>query len=286
MSEEGKKEEQQHSLNPQLEQEHVEALQNKARVKGWTTLEEWHGPLEDWVDAKEFLGREKLFNRIKELKDALHTNSQKHDREFQAMANHFSQMKDVEYKRALADLKGQLAFAKEERDVESVEKLTQQVAAVEQERVVATRVVAQTESQADPDKFRKFKQDNPWFDSDKELQDEAMSIGIGYSATHKEKSQDEVYDYVVKRIKKIYPEKFNMNENQNQEQNQEEETPRKVASVEGSTPTKKLGAKKSGKLSVSDLDEREKDVMKTFVKRGVLTQEAYLESLAKAKGLV
>ena len=282
MAEEVKKEEQTHSLNPQLDQEYVEAIESKARVKGWTTQEEWHGPLEDWVDAKEFLGREKLFNRIKELKDALHTNSQKFDREFQAMANHFSQMKGVEYKRALADLKSQLAFAKEERDVESVEKLTQQVAAVEQEREIATRVIPQEQTQADPEKFRKFKQENSWFDSDKELQEEAMSIGIGYSATHKDKSQEDVYDYVVKRIKKIYPEKFNMTE----DPNQEDETPRKAASVEGSTPTKKLGAKKSGKLSVSDLDEREKDVMKTFVKRGVLTQEAYLESLAKAKGLV
>jgi hypothetical protein len=57
-----------------------------------------------------------------------------------------------------------------------------------------------------------------------------------------------------------------------------------VANVEGSggSPKPKLGAKK-GKLSVADLNDQEKEVMKTFIKRGVLTQDQYLESLAAKK---
>jgi hypothetical protein len=283
--EEKKKEEEQHSLNPTLQDQHIEALENKARTKGWRPLEEWHGEPEDWVDAKEFIGREKLFDRIADLKSQLHTNSQKFDKDFQVMANHFAQMRDVEYKRALAELKSQLSFAKDEKDVDSVEKLTAQVAAVEQERKIATltaqREQQSTTVQADPEKFRKFKQENGWFDKDKEMQEEAMSIGIGYSATHKEKSQEEVYDYVVKRIKKIYPEKFEM-----AEEDEQGAPNKRVSAVEGSTPSKKLGAgSKKGKLTVGDLDEREKEVMKTFIKRGVLTQEKYLEDLAKARGL-
>ena len=279
-----KKEEEGHSLNPTLEQQHVEALENKARTKGWRPLDEWHGDQEDWVDAKEFVGREKLFDRIQDLKDQLHKNSQKFDKEFQAMANHFAGMRDVEYKRALAELKSQIAYAKDEKDVDGVEKLTTQLAAVEQERKIATTAVQQAETspQADPEKFRKFKQDNPWFDSDKELQEEAMSIGIGYSATHKEKSQEEVYDYVVKRIKRIYPEKFD----DMSDEDDDEKPVRKSANVEGGTGIKKsLGANKKGKLSVGDLNEQEKEVMRTFIKRGVLTQEKYLDDLAKAKGL-
>jgi len=189
----------------------------------------------------------------------------------------------VEYKRALGELKTQIAYAKDEKDVESVEKLTTQLAAVEQERKIATQAATQvsTEAQADPEKFRAWKQKNEWFDQDSELREEAMSIGIGYSATHKEKTQDEVYEYVEKRIKKIYPEKFD-------DMDEEDEKPakRSSASVESGTGTKKTLGIKKGKLSVGDLDDREKDVMKTFIKRGVLTQEKYLEDLAKARGLI
>ena len=275
-------EEEKHSLNPTLEQEHMEALENKARTKGWRPLGEWHGEQEDWVDAKEFVGREKLFDRIQDLKDQLHKNSQKFDKEFQAMANHFAGMEKVEYNRALSELKSQLAFAKDEKDVDGVEKLSTQLAAVEQERKIATTVRHQVEQQpqADPEKFRKFKQDNEWFDNDKELQEEAMSIGIGYSATHKEKTQEEVYAYVTKRIKQIYPEKFD-----DMSEDEDERPVKKAASVEGGTGTKKSLGTKKGKLSVGDLNEQEKEVMKTFIKRGVLTQEKYLEDIAKAKGL-
>ena len=270
------------SLNPTIQQEQVQAVENKARTKGWRPLDEWHGPAEDWVDAKEFVGREKLFDRIADLKTQLHTNSQKFDKEFQAMANHFASMREVEYKRALGELKTQLAYAKDEKDVDSVETLTKQVAAVELERKVATQVQAPAQTnQADPEKFRKWREQNEWFDKEPELKQEAMSIGIGYSATNPSKTQEEVYEYVEKRIKKIYPEKFEMQDDEDQQ-----EAPPKRASVEGSSPSKpKLGAKK-GKLSVGDLDDREKEVMKTFVKRGVMTQEAYMESLAKAKGLI
>lgn len=272
------------SLNPTLQEEQVKAVENKARTKGWRPLGEWHGAQEDWVDAKEFVGREKLFDRIADLKTQLHTNSQKFEKEFQAMANHFAGMKEVEYKRALSELKTQLAYAKDERDVESVEKLTTQLAAVEHERVVAkTQTQPQSQppvNQADPEKFRQFKERNEWFDKDKDLQDEAMSIGIGFSARNPAKTQEQVYEYVESRIKKMYPEKFDM------DQEEQEEAPRKAAAVEGTTPSKKLGAKKNGKLSVADLNDQEKEVMKTFVKRGVLTQEAYMDSLAKAKGLI
>ena len=65
-----------------------------------------------------------------------------------------------------------------------------------------------------------------------------------------------------------------------------EKPARRVAAVENSTTKQKLGGKKSGKLTVADLDDREKEVMKTYIERGILTQEAYLESIAKAKGLI
>jgi hypothetical protein len=283
MAEQVVKVEEQHSLNPTIQEQHKELVDNKARTKGWRPLEEWHGEPEDWVDSREFLGREPLFDRIQDLKNQLHQNSQKFDKEFQVMANHFAQMRDIEYKRALAELKGQIAIAKDEKDVDTVETLTTQLAAVEQERKIttqATQAATQPTSNADPEKFRQWKIKNEWFDKDTELQDEAMSMGIGYSARHPTKSQDEVYAYVEKRIKQIYPEKFQSMDNQD-----EGETKQVASAVEGgSTGKKPLGAKK-GKLSVGDLDEREKEVMKTFIKRGVLTQEKYLEDLAKARGL-
>lgn len=248
--------EDQQSLNPTIQEQHKELVENKARTKGWRPLDEWHGEPEDWVDAREFLGREPLFDRIQDLKNQLHQNSQKFDKEFQVMANHFAQMRDVEYKRALAELKGQIAIAKDEKDVDTVETLTTQLAAVEQERKIttqATQQAAQT-SNVDPEKFRQWKIKNEWFDKDAELQDEAMSMGIGYSARHPAKTQDEVYAYVEKRIKQIYPEKFQSMDNQDEGDNKQ------VASaVEGASHTKKsLGTKKENFLLVIWMNARRK----------------------------
>ena len=48
-----------------IEQPKVDPYEDKARATGWRPLEEFEGDPETWVDAKEFLGRAPLFDKIK-----------------------------------------------------------------------------------------------------------------------------------------------------------------------------------------------------------------------------
>src|SRR2546430_1692102 len=48
-----------------------EKYEEKARKLHWAPLEEWRGDPEDWVPAKEFVQRQKLYDRIDSLQDAI-----------------------------------------------------------------------------------------------------------------------------------------------------------------------------------------------------------------------
>lgn len=263
------------SLNPEL---HAQAVAEKARSKGWKPLEEYTGEAADWVDAKEFLGRERLFNTIHDQRREI----KKLEKDISAISKHFENMEKAAYTRALNELKAKQAVAVEEQDVSAVKETTEQIAELTKQH--AEQKQSQTQQGESPE-FVQWRQDNEWFEKDSEMREDAIAIGVGYAAKNLDKSQEEVLRYVTEKVKKIYPEKF-------------KKPVRKEPVVESGNGTgseAQPATKKSKGLTVGDLDEREVATMKTFIKRGVFKeqakklniseQEVYLRDLAKAKGV-
>jgi hypothetical protein len=273
------------SLSPQI---HEKAVNDAARAKGWKPLEEFEGDAADWVDSKEFVGRQKLYDRISGLKGELNKQSQQFQKDMQEVKTHFENVRNVEYQRALKQLQTDLKLAAADGDVAEVEQINKEITDLKVKEVEAKQVRDTAPKAEQTEEFVQWRSTNKWFDSDREMQQEAVAIGIGWAATNPNKTQRDMLDHVTTRMQKLYPEKF--------------QTPQKKekpvdSKVEGGTPngSASVELKKGKKLTVADLSDQERSVMNTLIKRGALQhvatkekisqQEVYLKQLAEAKGL-
>lgn len=269
------------SLNPQVQSQKSE---EKARSKGWRPLDEFKGEASDWVDHKEFLGREKLFDKIHDLKNQLARQSQKFESDMSRISAHFAKVQETEFKRAKLALESELKAAKAAEDVEAVAEIAGQIKEVEADQKQAAREVRQAQAGGPTPEFVDWQKENDWFQKDAEMTADAIAIGTGYAAANPGKSQKDVLDYTAKKVKRMYPEKFEGHD----------EEPKRVESnrVEGGGNTRP-SPKKKGQLSVSDLSDMERSVMSTLIKRGALKevaaknkrtqQEEYLAQLAERR---
>lgn len=255
--------------NPNVAADREVVYENKAKELGWRPESEWDGEPSDWVPAKEFVGRQKLYDRIHSLKGELVNQGRKFEQDMSAIKQYVQQMSDIEYKRAVSDLTAQRKEAVKDADVETVERINQEIDELKDARKSAPIQNTQgtpTYSQA----FIQWSERNSWYKSDSELRDEADSLGVAYSLKHKgSKTEQEVMDYVERQIKKMNPEKF--------------QTQTRAPAVEGASAGNSSVTKSGSKLSVRDLSEDEARVMKTLVARKIVTQEKYLADLAEAK---
>jgi hypothetical protein len=240
-------------------------IEAKAMEQGWRPKEEWEGPPEQWRDAQTFLDRGELFGKIdaqrgeiKQLKAAL-----------VEMRNHNLKIAEVEYKRALADLKSQKRDALAEGNVDAVMALDDQIdtvkeAAAQHAAAAAARPV-ETESEVRP-MFNQWLSQNQWFEKDRVMRAYANDLGKELAANGL--SPAEVLDRVTKEVKAQFPDKFT---NPNRA---------KPSAVEGST-------NKGGRSSPKDyeLTDVERRVMQRLVNTVPgFTKEKYIADLKKIKG--
>lgn len=274
------------SMNPNIATDlHVD----RAKVKGWKPLEEFKGDPADWIDAKEFLVREPLLKEIRDLKKHIRTERERTESDMRIISTQFSEMNRMAYDKAVADLELQRDLAIQEQDITTVRALDKKIDTVKDDH---QKVQAQTRPQirqqaVQTEEMEQWRADNAWFDSDQELQDEAVAIGVGYLAKNPNKTQGQMLKHVEDRIQKIYPEKF---KKQQTRTSVEDNNDTKVESGGTSRPS----PNRQGRgLKVSDLDDDEKAVMRTLLKRGVLKdvaaknkrseQDEFLAQLAERK---
>lgn len=258
------------SLSPIVQEEQTEA---KARKKGWKPETEWKGEPEDWVDAKEYLGRQKLFDRIDELKGELGRVSRQRDQDIQVITSHFEKMREADYQRAKEEVKSELKAARKEGDVDAEEAAEAKLEQLEEQRkaqkaAAAARPVQQ--NQGPTPEFQTWQKDNGWFGKNTEMTQEAIAIGTGYAALHPNKSQTDVLKHVSERIQKLYPEEFDVEETDSSPSRRSSSTP--VESGNGGS--KPVSNKKSKSLSVADLTQGQREVMRVLIKRGALKTKA------------
>ncbi len=237
-------------------------VQQEALSMGWVPKEEFDGDPERWVDAGEFIRRGELFRKIesqskemKELKKALNE-----------LAKHNSQVRQVEYERALKQLKEEKKRAIAEADAERVVEIDDQLDLVkEQQRQLRNEPVqqiAQDVAQEHP-VFASWKGRNGWYETDVAMRGWADARGV--QLAQEGKAPNEVLTQLEKEVKDRFKEKFH---NSNRD---------RPAAVEGNTPR---GRTKEADIELSDV---EKTVMKTLVDGGHITKEEYLRQLKDIK---
>ena len=265
----------------------VSPAEAKARDSGWRPKDEWEGDPDEWVDAKEFNFRGELFDKIKtQSKYAKQQEKELAEmkKAISALGEMNKQISEKEYERALKALKRQKAIALEDDDHEKVVEIDEQLGDLKEAKKASDEMpeVAEPVDQtqvATPTEVLEWIEDpdNSWYKDNLAMQGAADKFFDKYvnENINGDISQFDDWDgaikYAEQQVKKTFPQNFS--------------NPRRNEQTVGSQGGRASGATKSSKVSVSNLNDEQKAVMKTFVQQGIMTQDEYLAQLEQIGGL-
>lgn len=251
--------------------------EQKARSQGWVDQDEWvengNDP-DEWVDYKIFNVKGELFDKIKKQNKVL----DEYRTVIQDLQRHNMELSKKENDKLKRQLKQQKEKAIEEGNGKAVSEIDDWLDELNE----GGNAPAQNNQDIDPaitNSFNEWVSNNPWYNSDSELKEEADSIGIA-EAIKITKNQrpltaseaEELYEKVTKKVKRMYPEKF---------QNERKSKGSPVSSSNSSTQPKSSGNKSN--FTIKDIPEEYRDVARRFEKSGVMTISEYGKQL-KAMG--
>lgn len=231
------------------------AAETEARTKGWRPQEEFSGDATKWVDAGEFLKRSDLYHQVGQLSKTL----KKRDKEIEAIVNYTKAQTDAAYNRGLQEAHTRLDAAVEAKDVAAVREINKEIVQMEKQ------APAPAAAEQLPEEVQDFQDRNDWFDKDKVMTATAIALAQTFFEDHPRTSLAKRLEMVEEEMQKMFPAKFTSRR----------EAP---ASVEGAG-LPPAGSAKGGKYSVSKLSAEERSVHDQYVRRGVMTSEAYMKSL-------
>jgi len=246
-----------------VEKTYTEA-EEKALAKGWKPEEEFDGPKEQFRSAREFLDRGELLDKIKdqsrELKKVTDIVS--------SLSEQNRQVYIAGYRRALAELQKHKAEAITDRDPT---KLAQVENAIDQTKEAIRQVQAApapTQQVGETQAFKDFKETNSWYNDSSALRKWAHSEAGEFVQNNPNASEEQVYAYIEKQVKKEFPEKFTKRSNG--------APPSPDSEGRG---TKTVSGNKSGSFEklLSGMPEDQAKVARDMVKRGYITKEKYVE---------
>ncbi len=236
-------------------------IEQKALDMGWRPKEEFDGAEEDFIEAKEFVRRKPLFDKIEQI-----NRSNKHlHQTVNALKEHYTKVEVAAYNRALKDLQAKQKEAVKAGDLEQYHELQQEISEVEDQKRDLVAETAQ-ETKELPTEYVSWKTRNSWYQTDPGMTDYADQVGRELASQGMEPAQ--VLKAVEQRVKQVFKHKF---ENPNRS---------RPGAVE-STSNKSAGTRKGGDFQMT---EQEKTVMNALVRQGVLTKEQYIADLKKVKG--
>jgi hypothetical protein len=240
--------------------------EDRAREQGWLPADEYDGDKSKWVSAETFVAKGELISKIESIgKELKSTKKAMH-----MLQDHHAKVKEAEFTRAVNYLKQQKKQAYESGDVDKIIEIDEQISNVKETQKQQAIVLAQQE-QNEPEvhpNFTAWAEKNSWYNTDAELREASDAIGLAHAKANPNKSPEEILDFVSRKIKTSYPEKFS---NPNRD---------KSSSVEGAG-----SSARTRKVSDFDMSEDEVKVMNTFVRQGIMTKDEYMKELKSIKGI-
>lgn len=243
----------------------VDPVEQAAREQGWRPKEEYEGDPAKWVSAETFVSRAPLFEKIDELNKKIRALDQNN----KALVGHYQKVREVEYNRALEDLKRQHRTALEEGELIIADEIKDQIAELRTEQKAQVVQPAAVVDDSPSPEFTAWVGNNTWYKNDEELRD--VADGYGLTLAKKGLPPKEVLLKVAEHIRKAFPEKFR---NPNKD---------KPSGVEGKSSLPRGNGKPSLKDSMSS---EELSIMKRVIKSVPgMTEESYLKDYADIQGV-
>jgi len=239
------------------------SIEDRARSAGWRPKEEFDGDASKWVSAETFVAKGELIDRIEQLGKKLKDS----DKTIAMLKEHHVKVKETEFKRAVEFLKSQKKAAYESGDVDKIIEIDEKLAAVKETQKAQVEQEKVNETPEAHPAFQSWVSDNKWYESDSEMRSDADAFGEAYARNNSDKTPQEVLEYVAKKIKKAYPEKF-VNPNRN-----------KPTGVEGGS-----GNRQGSSRDNFTLTEEETRVMNTFARNGIMEKDEYIKQVKAMRG--
>lgn len=253
-------------LNQEVEvqtpaEKQLSPMEQKALEQGWRPKEEFTGNPDAFIDAAEFVRRGELFSKIehqsKELKQVRQA--------LEALKEHHSKVKETEYKRALASLDSARKQALAEGETErffALEEKIEEVKAEKAEFDAELKNVPTNDVPQPPQEFVNWVNQNKWYETDKAMRAYADRLGAELASSYPPAT---VLQMVEKEVKKEFAHKL---------------TNPKTSRPMAVEPSGRGGTKTDSFVLSPD----ERDVMRKFVRSGVMTEQEYIAELKKVKG--
>lgn len=239
-------------------------IEQQARAAGWKPREEYAG--QDFVEAKEYLGRKPLYDRISQQS---------------------KKIKEMEL--AIEGVKGVMGGVQAERHQEAIQKLYvgfQQLirdgAPQEEIDKVAAEIRKHSEAmqqvpkrgKAAPVEFTEWVTENQWFDNKSEDFDLEMAVYARdkfdqYAKLYPGDSLENGLKHLDKQMRKQFPDFFGIRPKQPKVENEDRE-PTSGPATRGSSPLKP---------GYRNLSQQQKQVCDAMARRGLITREAYVQHL-------
>jgi len=236
----------------------VSEVEQKAIDMGWNP---------EGVEGKKNLTPEEFVDR-KALYDDLHSLKRQNKQLRGDIDNINKYQEDIradERKKVVEELKTQKREALDDGDHERVVEIDEKLND-ERDKAKEEKVTPKTNED-----FDVWVTNNPWYQDDKELREEADIYGEVYWTKNPTKTRDEVYKAVATHIKRSFKDKFG---NSNRD---------KPAAVEPSKGTPR-GKGKKAKHTVKDLPSEARSVMRTILRTTKMTEEAYVKQYFAMNG--
>jgi len=249
-------------LNEQVAPEQVDEPQYsevelKAMELGWRPKKEFSGDETEFVDAKEFVARQPLFDKIEQLAKKVKAQ----ERSLNSFQEHYTKVEQAAFERAIKQLKVQQKEALRDGDIDKFYEINEQIEE-NQEKVKIAK--ASPQNQDPHPEFVSWVNKNPWYEKSDSMR--AYADKVGTRLHQSGLAPEEVLAEVEKSVKKEFPERFT--------------NPRKAdpSAVENSN-----GSRRSKSTEDFSLTEQERKIMNDLVRAGHMTKEQYIADLKKVK---
>ena len=250
--------------NEQVEQpKEYSAKEQEALSMGWRPKEEWTGEEDDFIDAKEFVRRQSLFDKISSQSQEI----KQLGRALAEFKQHYTNVEKTAVERAMKELKAKQKTALEQGDVDTFQNIQDELEdARDQVRHIETTQQVPASQQPDP-AFQAWLSRNRWYQAEEHMKVFADKVGVRLHSLGMD--SNEVLKEVDKAVRKEFPHKFT---NPNRE---------RPGAVEGNSTPARTNTKSSG-FALTDQEEK---ILKDLVRTKVLTKEQYIADLKKARGI-
>jgi len=241
-------------------------VEQRALEMGWRPKEEFNGAEHDFIDAKEYVNRKPLFDKIeyqsKELKNVR--------RALEALKTHYTKVQETEYERALVSLKEERKQALNLGDGDKFDQVDEQIKLVEKQaaqikQIQDTPIVQDDKTHPE---FESWVSRNNWYKDTSYMRDYADQVGTDLAA--KGMSPSDVLKAVEKAVRTEFPQKF---------RNPNKDNAPDVGDSRGT----RANASRGTTSDEAGLTEIERKIMNDLVRSKTMTKEQYLADLKAIK---